>query len=124
MVEGRAVKSAVFSEYPRCPSNVSEPNISANLDCTRTNRSDFAAIGYSVRTMAWRYTIWLNWDGANLVGDFSRSRIGHELYDHSADSEEDFDARENKNVADDPANGEVVARMLAIARGQWEKASQ
>ncbi len=116
----KPLKTAVFSEYPRCPSNISEP-WSDRTSCVHTPRDKFAVMGYSVRTDTWRFTVWLLWDGVNLVGNFSAPPVGVELYPHGADAdkENDFDFYENENVADQ--NPDVVAQMMNVAKNHWGK---
>mmetsp|Transcript_58113 Transcript_58113/g.90396 ORF Transcript_58113/g.90396 Transcript_58113/m.90396 type:complete len:87 (-) Transcript_58113:56-316(-) len=76
-------------------------------------------MGYSVRTDAWRYTVWLRWDGKNLVGDFSRP-VGVELYSHASDDGNSFDRFENANLADDPHYSKVLADHHALAMAHWK----
>ena len=47
-----AINKAAYSEYPRCPKDVTKPwgDISS---CVHTSRSAFTAMGYSIRTEAW-----------------------------------------------------------------------
>ena len=81
-------------------------------NCFRVPRSQIDFIGYSVRNERWRYTEWLHFDGTLLHGDFNR-RVARELYDHAGDDggDHDFDAFENENVAEDPANADVVSQL-------------
>jgi arylsulfatase A-like enzyme len=51
--------------------------------------------GYTLRTPRWRYTEW------------DEGRQGRELYDHGAD------ARELKNLADDPAHAATIAELAS-----------
>eukprot|EP00754_Rhynchopus_humris_P038177 Rhum_TRINITY_DN20841_c0_g1::Rhum_TRINITY_DN20841_c0_g1_i1::g.172213::m.172213/K01136/IDS; iduronate 2-sulfatase len=113
-------RNVAFSEYPRCPKNVSEP-WTDTTSCTRTKKADFTVMGYSVRVPDYRYTVWLHWDGAKLVGDFARRPIAEELYLHLHDTENDFDAFENINRASDPAHAATVATLYAMAVAQWQK---
>ena len=113
-------KTAAFSEYPRCPSDLSKPWTDLT-SCVHTHKQKFAVMGYSVRSSDWRYTVWLHWDRANLVGDFSRPPVGVELYDHRGDTEADFDAFENVNLAGQPRYKDVEAQHYAMAKAQWEK---
>jgi iduronate 2-sulfatase len=112
-------KAAAFSEYPRCPKNISTPWDDTS-SCVHTKRTEFTSMGYSVRTDTFRYTVWLHWNGAKLQGDFTRPPIGAELYDHSGDTEEDFDAFENVNVASDPAQKANVGKLYAMAQAHWD----
>jgi len=114
-----ATKAAVYSEYPRCPKDISTP-WDDTTSCVHTQRTKFTSMGYSVRTSDFRYTVWLYWDGAKLQGDFTRDPIGVELYDHAADVESDFDAFENKNLAGDPAQKENLAKLYAMAKAHWD----
>jgi arylsulfatase A-like enzyme len=68
------------------------------------------AQGYSVRTRNWRYTEWIS----------DSKVIGRELYDHRRD------AMETRNVAEHPANAQVVAELsMLLARGEgWREVRQ
>ena len=112
------VSKAAYSEYPRCPPTLSEP-WSDTTSCVHTKRADFAVMGYSVRTVGWRYTAWLHWDSANLKGDFSRPLVGEELYPHAGDVGASMDAFENVNLANDATHAAVQAEMFALAVAHW-----
>eukprot|EP01059_Diplonema_ambulator_P015734 TRINITY_DN2691_c0_g1_i1.p1 TRINITY_DN2691_c0_g1~~TRINITY_DN2691_c0_g1_i1.p1 ORF type:complete len:508 (+),score=182.61 TRINITY_DN2691_c0_g1_i1:44-1525(+) len=113
------LKSAVYSEFPRCPPNLSKPWVRGS--CMQTPKDEFKVMGYSVRVDGWRYTLWLYWDAVNLVGDFDHSAVGEELYNHAGDDESDYDMYENANVADDPVNAEVVAELRGLVEQHWRK---
>jgi len=87
--------------------------------CVHTNKTDFVVMGYSVRTTSWRCTLWLWWDSARLVGDFSRDRVATELYLHSNGTENNFNTYENENVAAEHAD--EMAECLSMAKTHWEK---
>ena len=55
-------------------------------------------MGYTVRTVAWRYTAWMVWDRVKLEVDWNQSPFAEELYDHALDDGTDFDAFENVNL--------------------------
>ena len=59
------------------------------------------------------------WLGAKLEADFAKGPAAVELYAHTGDTEADFDAFENENVAS--SNAAVVAHHLTIAKKQWAK---
>ena len=61
-------------------------------------------MGYSMRTDRYRLTVWLGRDDHSKVDST-------ELYDHQTDP------MENTNIANDPANAELVARLTE----QWKK---
>ena len=117
------ISEAVFSEYPRCaPVDAGwtpEPGHSTPQSCVNTMRSNFTVMGYSVRTTDWRATFWMPWLGEKLAADFDKGPAAVELYAHAGDTEADFDAFENVNVASQ--NAEVVAKHLAMASKQWKK---
>ena len=54
-------------------------------------------MGYSVRSVDYRYTVWLRWDGRKLQGDFTQKPVGEELYTHKGDTGADMNAFENKS---------------------------
>lgn len=116
------LKEAVFSEYPRCPSNVSEP-WTDHTSCIRTDKHKYTVMGYSVRTDQWRYTVWLRWDGTRLQGDFDSSPVGVELYSHQGDTDFDFDKFENENLADQAKYDTIIKKMHGIAVKHWNKTS-
>jgi len=59
------------------------------------------------------------WLGEKLAGDFVAGPAATELYAHQGDTEADFDAFENENVAAE--NKEVVSKHYAMAKKQWAK---
>ncbi len=89
----RPWKSAAFSQYPR-----------------NAGRSGGGALmGYSMRTERYRFTVW--------VGRNDLTKINAvELYDHRTDPQE------NANIAELPANAELVERLMAQWRRGWEGA--
>lgn len=112
-------EAIAFSEYPRCPHNLSTPW--DKLDsCVSTPRLGFHVMGYSVRTEMWRYTVWLLWDSQNLQGDFTQPPVGEELYSHHEDNESDMDAFENVNLIDDPTYAPVKQQLYTLAKSQWD----
>ncbi|QDO93322.1 sulfatase [Formosa sediminum] len=59
-------------------------------------------MGYTVRTDRYRYVEWYDWEAnKNAVGEF----LGKELFDHEKD------AQENTNIANDPANKELIKTL-------------
>jgi hypothetical protein len=55
--------------------------------CVRTKRDRFGFMGYSLRTVEWRYTGWFTWLNATGVShmpgpDLASGPAGEELYDH------------------------------------------
>ena len=116
-------KNSTFTQYPRCGSTPTDvlPWLSAtNNPCTHVKNTDFAAMGYSIRTDRWRYTIWVKWM-SNRRSDWS-SPVGEELYDHLGDTGFDTDFAENVNVAAAPANAQLKAELYAALRDGWKAA--
>ena len=124
-------KTAAFSEYPRCFLNLSTPwdgyvrpafghRQNGWGNCMSTGKHWIRAMGYSVRTRGYRYTVWLPWDGRRIQGDFGAHPLGEELYLHADDDGTDFDTFENDNVAADPAHAAVVKDLFAMAKKQWD----
>lgn len=88
------VKNVTLTQYPRCK------NVTSGMDtCGGVKRTDFEYMGYSMRTDRYRYTEWVKWDGKALKPDWDNV-LGKELYDHQGDTENDFDAFENDNLAE------------------------
>ena len=90
---------------------ISDLRVPSFLRLCRTNSS-----------VQWRYTVWLHWDGKNLVGDFSKPLIGEELYAHATDDgtgAAGFDLFENENVA--AKNPDVTKQLLTLAKQHWSK---
>jgi len=125
---GAAGKTAVLSQFGRCPldkaSNAWITNTSAmwmNNWCEFVDKSEIPWMGFSMRTKDWRYTEWAQWNGTSLTPHWG-TNAGVELYDHRGDGGTDFDATENVNVA--KQNAGVVAQLakqlhaLVAAGGQ------
>jgi arylsulfatase A-like enzyme len=89
----RPWKSAAFSQYPRPGGETGSG----------------ALMGYSMRTDRYRFTVW--------VGRKDHTKVdAMELYDHQADPQE------NTNIAKDPANAELVNRLMEQWRNGWRGA--
>jgi hypothetical protein len=66
-------------------------------------------MGYSIPTERYRLTTWVNKGDVDKVDAV-------ELYDHQTDPQE------NTNIAGDPANKELVAKLTAQWRAGWKAA--
>ena len=77
----------------------------------------FDAMGYSIRSDRWRYTLWVRWDGATKSPKWSQV-VGEELYDHLDDDGMNTDRFENVNLVDD-AHADVRAQMKASLLAGW-----
>ena len=112
---GTVVKDAAYSQYPRRGAHPAEAWHDNSI--IHHARTSFTHMGYSVRTDAWRYTEWVAWNGTALRPMWG-AVAGRELYDHRNETlfPIDFDARENENLAGDPARADVVASLSAMIR--------
>jgi len=80
--------------------------------CLYTPAKDFNWVGLSVRSVAFRYTWWVVWDGGSLRPDWGRT-VADELYSHVGDAgigDRMFDDWENENLAAAP----VTSRHAAV----------
>lgn len=83
------------------------------------------ALGYSVRTASWRFTIWLPWDEDKSVADWSEGAVAvapRELYDQTHDGgkrETDFDVLASSNQAYNTSMHDVVQKHLAMVTSQF-----
>jgi arylsulfatase A-like enzyme len=66
-------------------------------------------MGYSMRTDRYRFTVWVSRTDHSKVD-------ATELYDHQTDPQE------NTNLAKDPANAELVSRLMEQWRKGWQGA--
>ena len=119
-----ALKTAAYSQYPRCPKNFSIP-FGLNY-CESIPAKNFFAMGLSVRTADARYTEWRRWDGAALRPRWDPSDaealVGVELYLHDGDSGRGaglFDRWETENAAGRKASATLEARHRALLRRQF-----
>jgi arylsulfatase A-like enzyme len=89
----RPWKTAAFSQYPRKAGKSGAGNL----------------MGYSMRTERHRFTVWVDQKDHTKVDAI-------ELYDHQ------LDPQENQNIAKDPANAELVNKLMAQWKLGWEGA--
>ena len=126
---GAVDKAAAYAQYPACFAPGAPAGFDrARLNCNNVPKEDFYAMGYSVRVDSYRFTRWLRWNGTALgVNWDDGDRAGahaDELYSHAGDAgfgPGNFDAFENKNLAQDPAHAAVAARLAAQLRAFFEK---
>jgi arylsulfatase A-like enzyme len=124
LATGVGWKNATFTQYPRCkstdngtPPNTASWNSPTDNPCTQVESDKFEAMGYSIRSDRWRYTLWVKWDGSALAPIWDQV-VGEELYDHQGDDGRDTDAFENVNLLDD-AHADVRAQMKASLMVGW-----
>ena len=89
--------------------------------CLFTPARDFDWMGYSVRSDTWRYTVFVEWDGAALAPRWDRV-AGEELYAHDEISPklEDFDGAYseplNRAVNADAEAAAAIAALRPVLR--------
>ncbi|MDI1250247.1 MAG: sulfatase [Lacunisphaera sp.] len=87
----RPWKTAAFSQYPRSRAQAKVEN---------------GLMGYSMRTDRYRFTVWVDRKDHSKIDAI-------ELYDHQGDP------LENNNIARNPANTELVEKLMAQWRKGW-----
>jgi len=116
-------REAALSVFPRCPRTdddlgwiTKDKDMWQNNMCEHVDRTAIPWMGYSMRTQEWRYTEWVQWDGANLAPNWNVN-AGIELYDHRGENTTTpntcFDD-EKKNVA--TQNPDVVKSLAKQLR--------
>ena len=75
-------------------------------------------MGFRVRSHHWAYCVWLPWNPKTLLAEWPARDASPklaELYDHSADSGQDFNAMDLVNLAYDPAHAAAALQMYGHA---------
>jgi len=79
----------------------------------RTSNVEGEQMGYAIRTDRYRYVEWYVWNAeSNIAGDL----LWRELFDHQNDP------MENKNIAEDPENADMVADLSVRLKQGWRYA--
>lgn len=128
-----AWKNASFIQYPRCKGtkdlnaavksgNLLPWDFPTNNACTGVASNDFDAMGLSIRTLEWRYTLWLRWNGAKLAPMWDQDPVGEELYTHVGDAGDDTDSFENENLASKQSYEAVKAELRKQLKAGWKAA--
>ena len=101
------VKAYAVSQYPR--SNATAEN-------ERLGYAQANAMGYSIRTEQYRYTIWMN-NGYRSTQPFNKDWIiGTELYDYKKDPLETVNVVKDKKYA--AVSKKLNEQMLAFLKSQ------
>lgn len=100
------VKGWALTQVPRCV-KPGQPLWKDNVcggGSFANDHYNFTAMGYSLRTSAWRLTVWLPWDSDREAAKWDVPPFGVELYPHSNDTGNavSYDAPEHVNLAQDP----------------------
>ncbi|XP_065185732.1 iduronate 2-sulfatase-like [Sycon ciliatum] len=105
-------KSAAFSQYPR-PAD--QPQENSDLP----HLANITVMGYSMRTLQYRYTRWMAFDNTAFRANWSDVR-GEELYAHAGSHGDE--TGEDKNLAGDSGFADVVAELADKLRRGWRAA--
>jgi iduronate 2-sulfatase len=90
------------------------------MECHPTGNGAADAMGFSVRSATYRYTMWLQWNKTAGVPIWDKI-VAEELYDHRTDDGTDFDCCENENVVNATDVVSVAARheLAGALRAQF-----
>jgi hypothetical protein len=122
------ISSAAFSQQARCYSKDSPtPNptptqqlLTAMMTCEFVERGAMDFMGYSMRTVDWRYTEWVKWNGTALRPEWNHN-VGVELYDHRPNVTAHHPIwSENVNMATDPTYAGVAANLAVHLHAHFE----
>lgn len=84
--------AVAYSQYDRCAKHPEATDWTRfHGACKHFERTQLSYMGYSMRTQAWRYTVWMSWDGSAQRGkweDCESTPVGSDL------DQEPFCARE------------------------------
>ena len=72
-------------------------------------------MGYSIRSLQWRLTMWQPFNTTTYLADWHAPPIAVELYDHRGENMSDFDSFELANVAADEAHADAGGAAGAAA---------
>ena len=75
-------------------------------------------MGYSMRTIDFRYTIWLHFDRINNLIDWGKEIVAEELYDHREDGEESLGKGERRNLLAKSVDKAVKAQYKEVVAEQ------
>lgn len=98
-------REAAYAQFPACGMSSIH---AVRKECNNVPAAKFDFMGYSIRTLRWRYTAWYPWDGINLVAHWDGDFV-QELYNHELDDSSNLGRWENDNLATKFPN---VARRL------------
>eukprot|EP01050_Picozoa_sp_SAG11_P013773 SAG11_NODE_1633_length_4542_cov_4.532298_2_plen_240_part_00 len=124
------VKTAGFSQYPRCP-QYNWKTDPGDWECLVVPQENITLMGFSIRTEDARYTEWRVWKLCSGVVRIScadwteRGLVAAELYDHTGDDGlgvTSFDEYEYENLAYDTSRGAQKDKLAAALRVQFDRA--
>eukprot|EP00040_Diaphanoeca_grandis_P028557 m.165590 g.165590 ORF g.165590 m.165590 type:complete len:742 (-) comp31389_c0_seq4:22-2247(-) len=98
----------------RAPDDISTFNVSYSQFFRPGN-----VMGLSMRTDKFRFTRWGQFDYTYGRPDFVHGNVDYELYDHANDTEADFNAYENTNLAVN-ASSATIAHWDDLVKSSWD----
>lgn len=90
-----------YHQYPACGMTKLHE---VRQGCNQISSSKFNYMGYSIRSMNYRYTVWFKWNQTSLKPMFNNENYTEELYNHTNDYSNNMDIWENINIANDHPN--------------------
>ena len=99
-------KQYAYHQYPACGM---ETFNQVRMGCNQVPANQFNYMGYSLRSVAWRYTVWYEWNQDTLTPKFNESYV-EELYNHVNDDSRNMDEWENVNVVEDHLDVATIMR--------------
>ncbi|KAJ8605700.1 hypothetical protein CTAYLR_010147 [Chrysophaeum taylorii] len=126
---------SAYSQFDRCPSDtaVDVNNLTASDNvtafhggCSETAKQNITFMGYTLRTLDWRYTVWLYFNGTSLKGDWGDCHVADgfcptELYRHGASEDlGDFERFEPTNLASQPGHAALKVKLHAQLQAHFQ----
>ena len=122
-------KTAAFTQMARCfggkagDGNDTYTSYEKPDACTSVAPTDIEYMGYSIRTLDWRYTEWVAWSGSELRPMWEKLNAT-ELYRHTPTAEHgvnDFDFWENENLSGETIYAGVMSALSKKLRAHAEE---
>lgn len=93
-------------------------NIWRDCDKTQNPADEMSVMGYSMRTMEFRYTIWFHFNRVQAVPIMDIAPFAEELYDHRGETLEDFTHLETVNLVTSHSKAKAFQSTVATLREQ------
>ncbi len=110
--------AAYAGEDAQCQWDAAADGARFAVPCALAPRAAFDAMGVSVRTAQWRYSVYCAWDGARLALQWANCS-SEQLYDHRGDGAGFAPDREVENLAGRPAYAGVQRQLRAAVEAQF-----
>ena len=114
MNRSAAVRTAAFSQYPRCHNSSA-----SQQDCAGVQAAEFSHMGLTVRTDGWRLIQWWRWCADRVCWEDAGALVGEELYEQSEEGDRYFELLTPRNQASEPAQAPTKAALAAQIRAHF-----